>query len=173
MALDYFKAIFVDLQGHCEGEGVTKIELLKYANLPGVIGDRLFAIMDTNRNGKIDFRELVTTFYRIYCSSPDQHFKVAFDLFDFDRNGKLTRDEVQIVLSYVPLDSGFTPAESKAQSPTARLEVQQEINDILDNLFGNDETIDFETFKQRNEEVASDSMLLVMSTIKQCVPCTG
>lgn len=51
-----------------------------YAQLPGIIGERLFDIMDLKGQGFIDLREFVHGFFKIYYSNLDTKFKMVFDM---------------------------------------------------------------------------------------------
>ena len=52
-------------------KGINKISLLEYTNLPGILGERFFAVMDLNNDQYVDHREFLTGLLRIYCSTFD------------------------------------------------------------------------------------------------------
>lgn len=56
ICLPYFKDIFKDLQGRSDqpSKGINKVSLLDYAQLPGVLGERLFNVIDADDNGYLD-----------------------------------------------------------------------------------------------------------------------
>ena len=72
--------------------------------MPGVIADRFFALIDDNENARIEFKEFMTALLRIYCADLEQQYKVAFEVYDFNKDGVISREEVRLVLSYVPLE---------------------------------------------------------------------
>ncbi len=39
----------------------------------------------------------------LYTGTFDQLVNIIFDLYDFDRDGKISREDIRIVLSYIPL----------------------------------------------------------------------
>jgi hypothetical protein len=48
VAIPYFKDIFKDLvsQSDQKSKGINKVSILNYSQLPGIIGERFFAVMD-------------------------------------------------------------------------------------------------------------------------------
>ena len=48
--------------------------------MPGIIGERLFAVLDLKGQGYVDLKEFVHGFFKIYYSNLDTKLKLAFDL---------------------------------------------------------------------------------------------
>jgi hypothetical protein len=48
---------------------VDKVTFLQYTNLPGVLGDRIFGIMDEDEDGFLDLKEFINGLFKIYFSS--------------------------------------------------------------------------------------------------------
>ena len=46
--------------------------------------------------------------FRIYYSPLETKFKLVFDMYDFDNDGVLTREDLHLVLSHIPLCVGLT-----------------------------------------------------------------
>ena len=86
ICLPYFKDIYKDLQDRSDNveKGINKVSLLDYAQLPGVLGDRFFSVLDSDANGYIDQREFLTGLFRIYCSNFDEKADFIFEIYDFD-----------------------------------------------------------------------------------------
>lgn len=89
VAIPYFKDIYRDLvsQSDSKTKGINKVTMLTYTCLPGIIGERLFAVMDLKAQGYVDLKEFVHGFFKIFYSNLDTKFKLAFDLYDFDKDG--------------------------------------------------------------------------------------
>jgi hypothetical protein len=56
ICLPYFKDIYKDLVSRSDNpqKGINKVSLLDYAQLPGVLGERFFDVMDSDDNGYLD-----------------------------------------------------------------------------------------------------------------------
>jgi len=78
--------------------------LLTYTNLPGVIGDRFFAIMDLNDDNYVDLREFVHGFFKVYYSNLETKLKLTFDIYDFDKDGFISKEDVRLILSHIPIE---------------------------------------------------------------------
>ena len=75
---------------------------MKYAALPGILGERFFAVLDLNNDAYLDYREFLTGLIKIYCSNFDQKTKLVFDIYDFDGDGFISKDDISTVLAYMP-----------------------------------------------------------------------
>jgi hypothetical protein len=82
VAIPYFKDIYKDLVGQSDDKtkGINKITLLTYTNLPGIIGERLFAVINLSKNEYVDLREFIHGFFKVYYSDLDTKIKLTFDM---------------------------------------------------------------------------------------------
>lgn len=72
VVIPYFKDIFKSLSESCmdqDKKQVDKVTFLQYTNLPGVLGDRIFAIMDEDGDGFLDLKEFINGLFKIYFSN--------------------------------------------------------------------------------------------------------
>ena len=46
--------------------------IIEYSQLPGILAERLFSILDSNSDGYIDLREFIYIMFKIYYSTFDQ-----------------------------------------------------------------------------------------------------
>ena len=65
------------------------------------MASRLFDIADANTSKKLDTKQFIDCFIRIFIAPLDQKMQLAFRVFDFDSDGKVTKEDVRIVFSYV------------------------------------------------------------------------
>jgi hypothetical protein len=105
ICLPYFKDIYKDLQERSDKpeSGINKISLLDYVQLPGVLGDRFFSVLDTDNNGYVDQREFLTGLFRVFCSTFDEKTDFVFEIYDFDGDGFITKEDVSTILSSLPV----------------------------------------------------------------------
>lgn len=68
-----------------------------------MLGERFFAIMDRNKDGYVDYKEFLNGLLRIYCSTFDQKTKFVFDIYDFDEDGFISKDDFSAIMSYMPI----------------------------------------------------------------------
>ena len=82
VCMPYFKDIFKDLvaQSDDKNKGVNKVTFLTYTNLPGIIGERFFAVLDLSKNDYVDLREFVHGFFKVYYSNLETKLKLSFDM---------------------------------------------------------------------------------------------
>jgi Ca2+-binding EF-hand superfamily protein len=191
IVLPYFKDIFKDLANRSEDpdKGIEKFTLLQYCELPGVYGDRYFAIIDTDGSGFIELKEFLVGFFRVYCSDFETNLKLAFEFYDFDKDGYICEEDVSLVLSYADIhhqnkDSEVIADEEaktkakrrRSQSPTHdfedRLENQKEIAKIIEQMFATTDKMNYEEFKEFNTNVSSETILCVLKSLKNHIPCT-
>lgn len=90
-------------QSDDKNKGVNKITLLTYTNLPGIIGERFFAVLDLSKNDYVDLREFVHGFFKVYYSNLETKIKLSFDVYDFDKDGYITKEDVRLILSHIPI----------------------------------------------------------------------
>mgnify|MGYP003318471111 FL=1 len=64
---------------------------MDYAQLPGVLGERFFHVMDSDKNDYLDQREFLTGLFRLYCSNFDEKVELIFEIYDFDGDGYISR----------------------------------------------------------------------------------
>lgn len=67
----------------------------------GTLLDSLFETMDLNHNGKLDFAEVASGMSVMIGGDTMDKLRSAMQLFDFDQNGKISRDEMITYLTSV------------------------------------------------------------------------
>lgn len=72
-------------------------------NLPGLIGERVFNIFDTDKDGFSNNKEFLDASCRILSRSFEDNLKFVFDIYDFDGDGSISREDIRTLLSHVPL----------------------------------------------------------------------
>lgn len=136
--------------------------------------------MDLNNDGYVDYREFLTGLLRIYCSTFDQKTKFVFEIYDFDQDGYISKNDIQTILSFMPViktspvtgEGKFTQEGGGASDFMERVETMQQMYKILDLCFGEKTKIDFKEFQKINEEIASDMLLSVLNLFREKLPCS-
>lgn len=106
----YFKNVFDDLVLRSAANptqkkvSIEKVQLTEFVSLPGVLSDRLYAIMSADSSdGRITTDRFFKIMSTIYCSDLIQKMGLVFSLYDFDNDGYIQREDVKLLLSYIPL----------------------------------------------------------------------
>jgi len=60
-------------------------------------------VMDLNSDGYVDYREFLTGLLRIYCSTFEQKTRFVFEIYDFDADGYVSKEDISTILSYMPV----------------------------------------------------------------------
>lgn len=178
----YFIDIYNDLCQRSEDQekGVDKVTLLEYSNLPGMVGERFFHLFDTDKNEYVDKKEFVKGFSRIFSSHLDTSLMLIFEFYDFDEDGYVTKEDIRIILSYVPIcemankdrekEGKFTSGIGAETSFSDRKQAQEEIQLLLDQIFKTKDKINYEEFKKFNQEVTSEALLCILNTLRNSLP---
>jgi calcium-dependent protein kinase len=87
------------------GDGKLSIEELKEGinNVPNCQLDvkdidKILNVMDSNRNGVIDYTEFIAGCLQSYNYLKENHLKSAFSFFDKDGSGTISKDELRACL---------------------------------------------------------------------------
>jgi len=143
VAIPYFKDIYKDLVGQSDdkNKGINKITMLTYSNLPGIIGERFVSVLDLSKSDYIDLREFVHGFFKVYYSNLETKIKLSFDIYDFDRDGYITPEDVRLIISHVPIvntiqqtvtaEGTFTQEGGGNQVFMDRIQTQEEISLLI------------------------------------------
>ena len=117
--------------------GINIFAFNKYYNLPGLIGQRLFNLMNKNRKGYLSPSEFITGMCTLFCEEINSLINFIFKFYDFDEDDFITFDDIHAVLCYLPIINGFDDM----------IDIEEEIHNTIDDIFINKkEKIDFNTF---------------------------
>ena len=173
---NYLKDVYTDLYGRVienkndpkekqvKQSGVTKSVFDKYYELPGIIGDRLFRVFNTSNREYITLKEFSSGMKNLFCDDFDKTSKFIFDFYDYDNNGKINKEDIRVILSYITLgDDVSSKTPMKNLSYTNRINSQEELNNILKICFKDikGEYMTYDDFKKVIEEVNSDIYLMI------------
>ncbi|CBN79428.1 n/a [Ectocarpus siliculosus] len=81
---------------------IDKETFLQYLPLPGLLGERLFAVFDKKSSGEIDYEEFVCGLAVTCRGSWEEKVEFIFNLYDIHGQGAVNRDELAALLNHVP-----------------------------------------------------------------------
>ena len=178
----YLKEIWSDLSKRASKEdtskGINKITFNKYFDLPGIISERLFAVFDKDKDGILSLSEFVNGMRSVFsqAESFDSLAKFIFDFYDFRSCEKIKKDDVRVVLSYVPLQKTDVNSikeeniEIVEENFQDRVESQEQLFHILNIAFKDKEEMDYEQYLQVIKNVNSDIFILILMFLLEKKP---
>ncbi|GKU91450.1 hypothetical protein SLEP1_g5323 [Rubroshorea leprosula] len=133
-------------------------EVLKAMNMASLVplASRIFDLFDDNRDGTVDMREIVCGFSSLRNSRGDDALRLCFQMYDTDRSGCITKEELASMLRALPDDC--LPADITEPG---------KLDEIFDRMDANsDGKVTFEEFKAAMQR---DSSLqdVVLSSLRQ------
>lgn len=182
VVIPYFKDIYRDLASRSDkkSSGINKVTIIDYCGLPGILAERFFSLLDANNDEYIDLKEFVYILFKIYYSNFDNQVKLVFDIYDFDRDGYITKEDVRIILSYIPKlkdeeakgkkEGVFSQEGGGEDDFHSRIQIQEEISQLLEVVFQDKEKLNLEEFQKINEENTSDMLVTVLTLLRDKLP---
>ena len=160
--------------------GLTKLIFSKYYSLPGIIGDRLFRVFDSNNNGVLEYYEFKMGMFTLFCQDYKSTLRFIFDFYDFDGDGKISKEDIKVVLLYVSYsneneDNNNDKSNDNNNNGKNILNNNKtnknNLNDILDLCFANQiENIDFPRFAYIVDKINSDIYFMIYLFLLQKKP---
>ena len=168
----YLKEVWIDLSQRSfkKIKGINKLTFNSYFNLPGILGDRLFAVLDKSNCGYIELTDFITGMKNLFAGDFDTNSKFIFDFYDFDNDGFINSEDIRIVLSYITLSQDSFDKIDYHQ----RCNSQEELYQIVSQIFKteNSERIDYDKFKNVIENTNSDAYLIILLFLFEKKPFT-
>ena len=157
-------------------KGITKLIFNNYYSLPGIIGERLFHVFDSSRKNIIEFGSFKTYMNNLFCDDYQNSLRFIFDFYDFDGNGKISKEDIRTVLSYVQFSNRKNNKKETKTLDTKQLyensvKDQYQLNEILEKCFENmGEEINFDDFVMIIETINSEIFFIIYIFLLQNRP---
>ena len=175
----YLQEVFVDLSTKKENSKtkyLSRLTFYDYIKLPIFISEKLFnSFASSNQQEGLSEEEFVSGFFKLYMGTFKETTKTIFDLLDFDKDGIIKKEDVKIILSYLPLNEINEEKEKTLESVKEVLGVQmkslEEIDDIVSKTFKKyEDKMNFEQFKDTVQNKKSDVLLQIICFLYQEKP---
>ena len=163
----YLTNVWKDLTSRSDNKylGINKITFAKYYELPGIISDRLFNVLDYQQTEYLDLDSFVNGMLVLFTKGFNELVKFIFSLYDFDNDGKISKEDVRVLLSYIPLNRGrLKKLKGIAENEhfEQRIESQNELHKTLDMVFEGNKHINQKEFIHIIEHINSDMFLFIL-----------
>ena len=143
----YLKQIWKDLNSRTENEGLDKITFQKYYELPGLISERIFSVFDSSDSGYLSQDDFISNMVTLFSSNFEKLLIFIFKFYDFDNDGRITKEDIRVVLSYVPVykkSKNSNTLKFEVDNFDDRLKSQKELHKNLDSIFDTKKSIKIE-----------------------------
>ena len=133
----YLHEVFIDLSARNESNNKKFFSLVMfydYMKLPIFIAEKLFNSFDKDKDGFLSENEFINSLSKLYMGTFKETSEIIFNLLDFDKDGVITKEDVKIILSYLPLNSENLKDFSEIQERS--LEEIDEIINVTFNKYG-------------------------------------
>jgi hypothetical protein len=108
----------------------------------------------------------------IFSESYEKLSKFIFNLYDFENIGAISKEDVKVVLSYIPLKIRKSSKSFKFDKEDFkdRIESQDELHILIENCFGMRDKLNLTEFLQVIENVSSDIFLFILIFLYESKP---
>ena len=149
--------------------------------MPGIISERLFSVFDKDKDGVLSVSEFVNGMKILFSQTEtfDSLAKFIFNFYDFRSCGKIKKEDVRVVLSYVPIQKTDLDSikegniELVEENFQDRVESQEQLFNILNVAFKNKEEMNFEEYTNVIKNVNSDIFILILMFLLEKKPFTS
>ena len=164
----YLKQVWRDFSNRNndeENEGIDKITFQKYYELPGLISERIFSVFNSSDSNYLSQDDFVSNMLTLFSSSFERLLTFIFKFYDFDNDGKITKEDIRVVLSYVPIykkSKKNNTLKFEVDNFEDRLKSQKELHKNLDSIFDTKKSIKIEEFADIVKNKNSDIFLFIL-----------
>lgn len=168
----YLTGIWKDLASRTDSKekGIDKITFVKYYELPGIIFDRLFSVFDTDKKELLNLEAFTQGMMTLFTKSYEDLVKYIFKFYDHDKDGKISREDIRIVLSYIPLNRSKITNKRNESHLKDKIESQEELHSKLNMVFKAKEELTEEEFINAIENINSDIFLYIYVFLQEKRP---
>jgi len=102
----YLKEVFNDLSNTSDKEGhkyLARMTFYDYIKLPIFIAEKLYSSFSITSKIGLSETEFVNGFFKLYMGNFEETTGVIFNLLDFNKDGKINKEDAKIILSYLPI----------------------------------------------------------------------
>ena len=164
----YLHEVFLDLSSLPDSKNIkyiSKISFYDYIKLPIFISDKLFRAFKKHNKGGLLETEFVNGFYHLYMGTFEETTKIIFNLLDFDKDSKIQKEDVKLILLYLLLNNlnnnSRDDSENDEEIYNKQMKKIKEIDDLINKTFKKD-NMDIDEFINCLKQIKSDIFLQIL-----------
>ena len=163
----YLKEIYKDLSDRRDTKksGISNLTFMEYMKLPVFICEKVFSSFDIDCDNFLNLKEFTEGMTNLYFGTFDDTSKMIFNIYDIDKDGKITTGDLKLILLYLPLKTDKTKTDYKYQ-----MESKSEIQEIITATFGDKKTLKYPEYLDIVENKKSDSYIQLLCFLYQRKP---
>jgi hypothetical protein len=149
----YLREVYKDLSDRAESnrkQGISKITFMEYMKLPVFICEKLFAALDVDNDQFLSIKEFTEGLFNLYNGNFEETSDLIFKMIDFNKDGLISKGDMKILLSYIPVKN------QNVSEYMYQLECLDEIEEIIKETFGNNQTLTYTEFLNHTQHKKSD-----------------
>jgi len=148
----YLRELYNDLSHRDKNNvfQINKLIFLQYLKINFFIGEKLFYSLNKKKSETMGIHNFLQGLYLLYAGSVEEVSRIIFGLYDFGSKGYLRKEDVRLIISYLPKEYLHFPD----------IEEDSYLTLLVDRLFRNSEYLNLQNFLQGVHK--EDSSVLTM-----------
>ena len=158
-----------------EEKGISYDTFIYYLNLPIPVAANIFKLLDKDKNNYLNLEEFCFGLFDIYGTNDFyQLSNFVFNLIDTDKNGLITKEDIQLLLSYLPLERNLRNKLMQRDYYNINFDDivknQKLIESTLHNVYNTKNFLTQETFNYSIQKINSDIFVAILIYLFEARP---
>ena len=174
----YLREVFNDLSNALDKDGhkyLTRMTFYDYIKLPIFIAEKLFSSFSVSSKNGLCESEFVNGLFKLYMGNFEETTGIIFNLLDFDKDGKINKEDARIILSYLPINEIKEIKHGKKDLVNkifgAQIKSLEEIDSIVSDAFDKYEgEMNINQFKEIVTEKNPEIFLQILCFLYEKIP---
>ena len=158
-----------------EEKGISYDTFIYYLNMPIPVAANIFKLLDKDKNNYLNLEEFCFGLFDIYGTNDFyQLSNFVFNLIDTDKNGLITKEDIQLLLSYLPLERNLRNKLMQRDYYNINyddiVKNQKLIESTLHNVYNTKNFLTQETFNYSIQKINSDIFVAILIYLFEARP---
>ena len=150
-----------------EEKGISYDTFIYYLNMPIPVAANIFKLLDKDKNNYLNLEEFCFGLFDIYGTNDFyQLSNFVFNLIDTDKDGLITKEDIQLLLSYLPLERNLRNKLMQRDYYNINFDDivknQKLIESTLHNVYNTKNFLTQETFNYSIQKINSDIFVAIL-----------